>query len=118
MVDKLANALSLTGNGLRDWLVQRITSLILAAYIIFLLGFFVCHPYLEYYSWENLFTDPWMRVFSILFLLSLVWHAWIGMWTVATDYLKPAAIRFSVMVLIIIALIAYFIWGVQILWGI
>lgn len=117
MVDKLTNIMSLTRNGVRDWLVQRVTSIILALYIIFLLGYLVFHPQIQFFAWQDLFQSTAFRVFSVLCLLSLIWHAWIGMWTIVTDYIKPAGIRLVVILLIIIALFAYVIWGIDILWS-
>lgn len=117
MVKKLTNVTSLSGNGMRDWLIQRATSVILAAYIIFLLAFIFCHQPLDYLAWKRLFSHLGMRLFSSLFLLSLFWHAWIGMWTLVTDYIKPASLRLVVQLFIIIALFLYFIWGLAIFWG-
>ncbi len=117
MVNKLTSITSLTRNGVRDWLVQRVTSLILAVYILFLLGYLVFHPSIEFFAWQSLFQSTAFRVFSVLFLLSLMWHAWIGMWTIVTDYIKPADIRLAVILIIIIALFAYVIWGIDILWS-
>lgn len=118
MVNNLTNALSLTGEGLRDWLVQRISSVVVAAYFLFLMGFILMHPKLEFWMWQTLFVNPCMRIFTVLFLLSLVLHAWVGVWTVATDYLKVAWFRLIFEVAVILALIGYFIWGVSILWSI
>lgn len=117
MVKKLSNVTSLSGNGLRDWLIQRVTSVLMAAYIIFLLLFFICHRPMDYAIWQGLFTHLGMRLFSSLFLLSLFWHAWIGMWTIITDYVKSTGLRLIIQVLIIIALLLYFIWGLAIFWG-
>ncbi len=117
MVDKLTSITSLTQNGVRDWLVQRVTSVILAVYLIFLMGFLVCHPNIQFFAWQGLFQNTAFRIFSILFLLSLLWHAWIGMWTIVTDYIKPAGVRLTVILLIIIALFAYVIWGIDIMWS-
>jgi succinate dehydrogenase / fumarate reductase membrane anchor subunit len=105
-------------NGLRDWLTQRVTSVILAAYVLFLAGFFLTHSSVDFFGWQDLFANNWMRVFSVLALLSLALHAWVGLWTVTTDYVKPVAVRLAVQVVIILALAAYFFWGVEILWGI
>jgi len=58
-----------------------------------------------------------MRSFSMLFLLSLFYHAWIGVRDIVMDYVKPASIRLSIHVLVILALVLYVIWSVQILWG-
>lgn len=117
-VKKLTNVMSLTGNGLRDWLVQRVTSLILTAYSLFLLGYIMLHAGLDYSTWQGLFSHTGMRVFTVLSLLSLAWHVWIGMWTIATDYIKPTAIRLAFEIMVIIALFACVIWGIAILWGI
>ncbi|WP_218813401.1 succinate dehydrogenase, hydrophobic membrane anchor protein [Rickettsiella endosymbiont of Dermanyssus gallinae] len=117
MVKKLTNVTSLSGNGLRDWLIQRVTSVVLLFYIVFLLGFFVAHSSLNYAQWHGLFNHTAMRLLSTLFLLSLLWHAWIGMWTIVTDYIKPFALRLSVQILIIIGLLLCFIWGLAIFWG-
>ena len=70
-VKKLTNVTSLTGNGLRDWLVQRITSLILTAYSLFLLGYIMLHAGLDYTTWQGLFNHMAMRIFTVLTLLSL-----------------------------------------------
>jgi succinate dehydrogenase / fumarate reductase membrane anchor subunit len=118
MVNKLTNVTSLTRNGLRDWLVQRVSAVILAAYTVFLLGFIIFHPGLDFYTWQLLFANNWMRIFSLLALLSLVGHAWVGMWTIVTDYIKQAGLRLVVQVAIILALIVYLFWGIEILWGI
>lgn len=108
---------SFSHSGLRDWLVQRVSAVVMAVYIIFLAGFILMHSNLDYQTWQGLFAHTWMRVITLLFLLSLVFHAWIGLWIVSTDYIKGSKTRLLVQVLIILALIGFFIWGVEILWG-
>ena len=117
MVKKLTNVTSLSGNGMRDWLIQRTTSVVMIAYIIFLFAFIICHQPLDYVVWQGLFSHLGMRLFSSLFLLSLFWHAWIGMWTIVTDYIKSASLRLIIQLVIIITLFLYFIWGLVIFWG-
>lgn len=117
MGSRLTNVLSLTGNGLRDWMIQRVTAVILGVYIIFLAGFVLMHSGMQYTDWQGLFAHAWMRVFTILALLSIFLHAWVGMWTVATDYIKITWLRLCFNVAVIVALFSYFIWGVQILWS-
>ncbi len=115
MVKKLISGMSLTGNGFRDWLVQRFSSLVIAAYFIFLMSFFFCHKDLDYSTLRNLFACTWMQIFTLTTLFCLFLHAWVGVWTVITDYIKPIAIRVIVEVAVIFALIIYFFWGVAIL---
>ena len=111
------NLLSLTRTGLGDWLVQRVTAVIMAIYIFFLFSFFIFHNELQFFTWQALFTSTIIRIFSFLFLLSLLWHAWVGMWIVTTDYLSCSFLRLFAQIIIIIALITYVIWGVIILWS-
>lgn len=113
----LSSVTSLSSNGLRDWLVQRISAVLLAIYSLFILGFVFSHPNLDFDTWHNLFANSWMKIFSVLVLLNLILHAWIGIWIVTTDYLKIFFLRLSVQVLVILALVIYFIWGTAILWG-
>jgi succinate dehydrogenase / fumarate reductase, membrane anchor subunit len=115
---------SLNRSGLADWLVQRISAVILAVYFIGLLAYLVMNSDLDYAQWQALFSSTWMRIASLLALISLCAHAWIGMWTVSTDYLTTAmigknanVIRFLFQAACILLIFIYLIWGIQILWG-
>lgn len=108
---------SLTGNGLKDWLIQRFSALIFGLYSIFLIAWLSMHPGLTYETWNHLFQSPWVHIATILTLLSYALHAWIGIWTVTTDYLKCTILRLSVQGLVIVILLAEVIWGVMLVWG-
>ena len=86
--------LSYSGNGLRDWLVQRISAVVIAVYLIILVGFWFVHPQADYAAWKLFMGHISVRVLSLLMLLSLVAHAWIGLWIVSTDYMKHAVVRY------------------------
>ena len=112
------NATSYSGSGLRDWLVQRVTAVVLAVYIIFLLGYFLCTQDIDYSRWEALFSLNSMKVATLLALLALMLHAWIGVWTIFTDYIKCVVIRIVLELIVIVALVAYFVWGLILLWSV
>jgi len=103
--------------GLRDWLIQRVTAVVMAAGSLLLAAFLLLHPDLGYDGWTGLFASQPVRAFALLFLLSLYYHAWIGMRDIVMDYIKPDGVRLVIHVLVILALILYAIWSVQILWG-
>jgi len=103
--------------GLRDWLVQRVTAVVMAVYAVVVAGYLLLQPSFGYDTWLELFSGNITRSFSLLFLLSLFYHAWIGVRDIVMDYVKPAGIRLLIHVLVILALILYMIWSVQILWG-
>ena len=103
--------------GLRDWLAQRLTAAVMGVYTLLLIAVLAATPVLDYWSWKALWALPIMRYASILFLLSLYLHAWIGVRNIFMDYVKDPGRRLVLYVLAIGALIAYLAWSVQILWG-
>ncbi|MCY1263511.1 succinate dehydrogenase, hydrophobic membrane anchor protein [Pseudomonas jinjuensis] len=120
----VTNVTNFSRSGLYDWMAQRVSAVVLAAYVLFLLGYLVAHPDISYEEWHGLFSHGLMRIFSLLTLVALSVHAWVGMWTITTDYLTPMAlgksatvVRFLVQAVCGMAMFAFFVWGVQILWG-
>lgn len=103
--------------GLRDWLIQRTTAALMAAYGLALATYLLLQPRLNYDLWTELFSGQPMRSFTLLFLLSLFYHAWIGIRDIVMDYVKSAGIRLVTHVLVILVLVLYAMWAVQILWG-
>lgn len=111
------NVTSLTGNGLKDWLIQRVSAIYLFCYLLFLSGYLLLNSPLDFYKWHDLFYLLSMQIATILALFFLILHAWVGLWTVTTDYIKPTAIRLPVQILIVTFLGGLFIWGLMIVWG-
>lgn len=111
-------ATSLGRSGLQDWLIQRISAVILAIYTVFLIIYFVMHTDLRYEQWHLLFEYNLMKYATLLALLGLVSHAWIGIWTVITDYIKPLVLRLFIQIFFLIALLVCLAWGINIIWRI
>lgn len=103
--------------GLRDWLAQRITAAVMALFTLFIAGYLLLQRGVDYDVWTRLFSNNVMRSFALLFLLSLFYHAWIGVRDIVMDYVKPAGVRLLIHVGVILTLLMYVIWSVQILWG-
>ena len=102
--------------GLRDWLAQRITAIVMAVYIVGL-AFVLCFSKPNSYeAWRGLFTQGWMRVATLLFIASLAWHAWVGVRDILMDYISATWLRLSLQVLTLLLLGAYLGWTIQILW--
>ena len=104
-------------SGLSDWLVQRVSAVILAVYSIFMVVYLLLNPQIDFVQWSSLFSGTGMRIFSLMALLSLGAHCWIGFWSVSTDYLKHFAVRFVFQMVVGLLMFIYTIWGVQLLWG-
>jgi len=107
--------------GLRDWLAQRVTAVILAAYLVLLVvaalfagrgqGF-------GYEQWAGLFVPIWMKVATLIAIIALAYHAWIGVRDIWMDYVRATAVRLCLQVLTILWLVYCTIWSVQILWSV
>ena len=114
---------SLGRSGLSDWLIQRVTAIVMLVYVVFICFVLFCGD-LDYSQWKSLFEQTWVRVFSAAALLSIVMHAWIGLWCVSTDYIierflgaKAMVLRLSFQAASALFLFTYVVWGIQILWG-
>ena len=111
-------------SGLSDWVIQRLSALVLLAYVLFVVGIFIFTPELDYLRWQTIFSATWVKGFTMVALLSLSAHAWIGLWTIATDYFtnrllgRTGTILRSLFMLGSLGiLITYFFWCIRILWG-
>jgi succinate dehydrogenase / fumarate reductase membrane anchor subunit len=102
--------------GLRDWLAQRVTALIMAIYSLIVVSVLLSEHPVTYAIWRDLFAQGWMRVATLLFAASLAWHAWVGVRDILMDYIKPAGLRLALEVMALLTIAAYFGWTMQILW--
>ena len=103
--------------GWRDWLVQRVTAVVMLVYTLFVLAVIVSLPQLDYDHWRSLWELTVMRYATILFVVSVLLHAWVGVRNIFMDYVKDTGLRLVLYVLVILTLIAYGVWAWQILWG-
>ena len=112
------SVLGVNHQGLRDWLFQRMSALIMIVYTLGMVGYFVQHPHLAFYEWQFLFSHAWMKIATLFVVMSLLYHAWVGMWTIYTDYITCYVLRLIMHTLTFIALIIFFFTAFWILWGI
>ncbi|MBT7335466.1 MAG: succinate dehydrogenase, hydrophobic membrane anchor protein [Gammaproteobacteria bacterium] len=118
----VTQVLSLTRSGLADFVLQRLTAVVLAAYTVCILAFFIGEP-VTYVGLTEFFWSLPMQIFSTLATLSITAHAWIGMWTIGTDYLRPAhvggnatSLRFVYQIGCLLALFVYLAWSLGLIW--
>lgn len=104
--------------GLRDWLLQRVTAVIMVLYALLFVFVLVGTPSLQYPQWKALFANQWMRFATLLFLLSVYLHAWVGVRDILMDYVHPTGVRLGLQILVILALALYTVWAAQLLWSI
>ena len=121
--------------GMRDWLSQRVTGVIMALFTVALLVQYLLPAYAKgmsgerlrdpagafvrltgYDKWAGIFSTQWMKVLTFVVIVSLAYHAWVGMRDVWMDYVKPFAVRLTLQMLTIVWLVACLGWAIQVLW--
>ena len=110
--------------GLNDFLMQRLTAVLLTLYTACIVGFFVMETSLDHARLVEFFGSLPMQVFSTLAFLSVWSHGSIGLLVVGKDYLKPTtfgvASNWIVQIYEVgvqVVLLAYAIWGLAVIWS-
>jgi succinate dehydrogenase / fumarate reductase membrane anchor subunit len=108
--------------GTVDFIVQRVTAVIMAVYTIVLFLGIMFTADLNFESWRHLFTFTWFalpvgQLLATLAFLSLAWHAWIGVRDIWMDYVRSAGLRLFLQVLTILWLVAAIVFFAKILWS-
>lgn len=117
MVRRVASITNWGQNGLADWLIQRISAVIIGLYVLCLLGYFLACGPVSYLAWHSFMHSLPMQVFTLLMLIAVAAHAWIGLWTITTDYIKPFCWRLLTQIILGLITAIYFLWAILVLWG-
>ena len=102
--------------GMRDWLSQRVTAVLMALFTVVLLVQLLMPGPLGYDRWAGIFAAQWMKVLTFVVIVSLAWHAWVGVRDIWMDYVKPVAVRLVLQVFTIVWLVGCAGWAIQVLW--
>lgn len=103
--------------GLRDWLAQRVTAALMAAFTLVVLAqvIFTSGP-IGYEEWAGIFASQWMKFLTFTTILCLLYHAWVGIRDIWMDYIKPLGLRIVLHVASLVWLIGCAGWAIQALW--
>ena len=119
----VTNVTSFSRSGLSDFVVQRVSAVILAMYALCVSSFLLVNPDPSYQRLIEYFDSPSMVVFSTLAVGSFAAHAWVGLWTVGTDYIRPhyfgahaTAWRLVYQTVCIATLFVYTMWALAVIW--
>ncbi len=112
------NQASLKRDGVQDYVSLRATAIILAAYTLFILGFFLVTPEITFEVWSGLFSNIFVKVFTLLALVCIAVHTKIGLWQVLTDYVKNSTVRAVLQFVLYALAFGYVAVGLFVLWGV
>ncbi len=105
------------GYGMRDWLAQRVTAVLMALFTLVVLAqvIFSRGP-IGYDKWAGIFAAQWMKVITFTVIIALLYHVWVGVRDVFMDYIKPVGIRLGLQIFSIVWLVGCAGWAIQVLW--
>lgn len=102
--------------GLRDWLSQRVTAVLMALFTLIVLVQVLMPGPMGYDKWAGIFAAQWMKVLTFVVIVSLLVHVWVGMRDVWMDYIKPVGLRLVLEVGTLVWLVGCAGWALQVLW--
>lgn len=102
--------------GLRDWLSQRITAVVMALFTLAVVVQILLPGELGYDKWAGMFSRQWMKVLTFTVIVSLLIHAWVGMRDIWMDYVKAMGWRLTLQAVTIVWLVGCAGWAIQVLW--
>jgi succinate dehydrogenase / fumarate reductase membrane anchor subunit len=107
--------MSRKASGFKAWALQRVTAIYMGIFgLYFLLAMLVAAPE-NYQAWKAWFTGPVMSIAMLMFVVAVLFHAWVGMRDIFIDYVKPIAVRATLLSALALGLLACGLWATQIL---
>ncbi|MDW5416476.1 succinate dehydrogenase, hydrophobic membrane anchor protein [Iodobacter sp. CM08] len=103
--------------GLKDWLVQRVTAVIMLVYTAGIVAFLLLAHDASFAAWQQLFACTWVKVLTTISLFALLWHAWVGIRDIWMDYLQHVGLRLTMHVLTLLWLAGSLVYMIKVVWG-
>ena len=78
--------------GLRDWMMQRLTAVVMLVFIAALLVqvLLISGP-ITYDAWAGIFAKQWMKFLTYISVVAMCWHTFAGMRDIYMDTSSPLA---------------------------
>ncbi len=101
--------------GLRPWVIQRVSAVYIVVFILYAVFCFYSADTIAYESWKNWLYNPFNTTVVGIFVIALLFHAWIGMRDVVLDYVHNIMLRIFILAMLLGALIGSGLWVFRIL---
>lgn len=102
-------------HGLRPWLIQRVSAVYLAMFVVYIGVVLAFAKDVTFQQWHEWLFHPFNTIACGLFVIALLFHAWIGMRDVVLDYVHNTFVRMLAFSLIIVVLTGSGLWAARIL---
>ena len=105
--------MSRKASGLKAWVLQRATAIYIALFALYLLLVMLFSAPEGYAAWRDWFADPLMGIATLVFVLAILLHAWVGIRDVVIDYVWNTPARVTLLALVGLTLVACGLWASQ-----
>jgi len=102
-------------DGLKAWLIQRLSAIFIAVFCLYLCRYFLFTPPVNYSAWQSWLTSSANQVLFLCFFALLLLHAWVGVRDVIFDYIQPGHLQNILLFALAVFLVVCGIWSVQVL---
>lgn len=102
-------------SGLNAWMLQRVSAVYLAAFLVYFLAALLIATPKSYADWHDWMSSTPMSIATALFFLALFAHAWVGIRDVLLDYVKPFGLRLAMLIAVALGLVLMALWVIRIL---
>ena len=102
-------------SGLRGWLLQRLSALVMLALLLWTLLMLRAVPPRSHVEWHALIHQPLVGTTVCLFFAALLLHAWVGLRDVVMDYVHSATARIGLLTLMALGSAAMALWLLRIM---
>lgn len=99
--------------GLRPWIIQRISAVVIAVFIFYFAATLLFDNPLTETNWSLWVAQPANNIGLGLFILAVLWHAWIGIRDVVLDYIHNVVMRMLALTLVAAVLLGSGFWGIK-----
>ncbi len=106
--------------GLRPWVIQRVSAVYLVLFALYAVFCLLrddpsAAGMSDYEAWRHWLFNPFNTTLVGLFVIALLFHAWIGMRDVVLDYVHNIMLRIFVLGLFVGILLASGLWLFRVL---
>ena len=102
--------------GMRDWIFQRISAAFMIVYTFIFIAAACYFGIGSFEAWHGLFAMGPMKFLTFIFLVCVMYHAWVGMRDIFIDYVQPMWIKLPLLSVTVLVLVGYMGWAAEILW--
>lgn len=104
--------------GMRWWLSQRLTAIVMAIYLLIMVVTLLIVQPESYLAWQSFAQSLLFKLSTLLFFAAFCIHAWLGVRDVLRDYIFNRAVRAVLQWGVNLLIVFYMVWLLVIMWNV